>query len=629
MIKSLEIQRSEPLVGSAVFGSTGAYMKIVGIAKGELEPKNLANRPIADIDNTPCNAQGKVEYQTDTFVLRPSDPTKGNRRILYVVVNRGNKQLFHRIADAESDENDFQNLADLGNAFPLNRGYTIVWSGWDSTAPKAGARLVLTSPVATEAGQPITKLIRDEFAIGMRPRGDETLKLSYEAADLNPSRSRLTVRRHQNVERREVPRDRWEFADAKTVRMLPAGSTPEVGATYELHYPTKNPPLLGVGFAATRDLVSYLRYDPAGQAVTGGPISHVLAIGFSQGGRYLRDHVSQGFNRDVEGRRVFDGVLAHTAGVGRVFLNERFGQPFRTCTRHEDHDFPENAFPFSTASLSDPITGLSGSLFRGDGSDPLFIQTNTSTEYWQKGASLLHTDPQGERDVRLPPNARVYLVAGTQHGGHAGLVSKPNNKAVNPNNPHSPMPVLRALLAALDEWVVSGRPPPDSRVPTLADHTLLAPDATGFPSLPEVGIAREVNQFGPPGDWVHPTPPPRVYRPLVCKVDADGNEIAGVRTPDIAVPLGTYTGWNLYKSPFPDGELADRMGSFIAFATTRAEREKIADPRPSLVERYGNRARYVAKVREASETLVRERLLLPEDAARYVERADTETRLTT
>jgi hypothetical protein len=218
------------------------------------------------------------------------------------------------------------------------------------------------------------------------------------------------------------------------------------------------------------------------------------------------------------------------------------------------------------------------------------------------------------------------MIAGTQHAGHAGLVSKPNKKAANPNNPHNPMPVLRALLAALDEWVVAGRPPPDSKVPALADGTLVAPDATGFPCLPQVGIAHDVNRFGPPGDWVHPVPASRCYRPLVCKVDSDGNEIAGVRTPDIAVPLGTYTGWNLYKAPFPDGALADRMGSFIAFRTTRAEREKTGDARESLVERYGDRPRYAAKVRAAADALVHDRLLLPEDAAQYAERAAAETR---
>ena len=627
MINSLQIQRREPLAGGAVFGEVGAYVKLIGVARGELDPDAPGNRQIADIDKAPHNANGKVEYETDVFILRPADPIKGSARILYVATNRGNKQLFHRLAHAKPDGNDFDTVTDLGDAFPLLRGYTILWSGWDPTVSKADGRMVLTAPVATEGGRTIVEVIRDEFAVGMRPRSGETFKLSYEAADLDSSHIRLTMRRHHNDMRREIPRSHWEFADAGNVRLLPAGTMPELGAIYEIHYPAKNSPITGIGFAATRDVVSYLRYDPAAQAVTGGAINHTLAIGISQAGRYLRDHISQGFNRDEEGRRVFDGVLAHIAGVGRVFLNQRFAQPFRTCSQSLDHDFPENAFPFSTATVADPITGRTSSLFSGDGSDPMFMQTNTSTEYWQKGASLLHTDPLGERDLQLPPNARIYLIAGTQHGGKPGLVSKPGDETVNANNPHDPMQVLRALLVALDEWVVTGRLPPESRIPSLAERTLVPPEATGFPRLPGAGIASEVNQFGPPGDWVHPAPASRCYRPLVCKVDADGNEVAGVRTPDITVPLGTYAGWNLFKPPFPDGALADRTGSFIAFAATRAQREKTGDQRKSLSERYRNRAEYVAMVQEAAAALVGERLLLPEDAARYVERARAETRI--
>jgi hypothetical protein len=352
----------------------------------------------------------------------------------------------------------------------------------------------------------------------------------------------------------------------------------------------------------------------------------VIAIGISQGARYLRDHISQGFNRDERGRRVFDGVLAHIAGVGRLFFNTPFGQPARTNTQHEDHDFPENAFPFSAASMADPITGASGSLFRGDGSDPLLIQTNTSTEYWQKGASLLHTDPLATRDVALPDNARVYLIAGTQHAGRAGATTDPGPD-VNARNPHDPMPALRALLVALDEWVVSGRAPPASRVPTVADGTLVMADKIAFPVIPNAAIVRIANPVSPPGDWVDPTPSPQTYRVLVPEVDADGNEVAGIRLPDIAVPLGTYTGWNEYRAPYPAGELADRDGSYFPFAADKASREAAGDPRLSIAERYADREDYVARVQAAAAARVRERLLLQEDAQRYVEHARREARV--
>ena len=265
--------------------------------------------------------------------------------------------------------------------------------------------------------------------------------------------------------------------------------------------------------------------------------------------------------------------------------------------------------------------GKRGALFRGDVSDPLLIEVNTSTEYWQKGASLLHTDPLGKSDVKLPANARVYMVAGTQHGGRAGLSTAPGQCA-NPRNPHSPAPALRALIVALDEWVSTGKAPPASQVPTLATRTLVAPDATGFPELPGAQVARFGNKLELFGDWKNPQPDTaKAYTTLVSKVDPDGNELAGIRLPDIAVPLATHTGWNMYKAPFTEGELCDRDGSYFAFAKTRAERATSGDPRPALEERYAGQADYVNKVIKAASALVKARLLLQEDAEAYAQAA--------
>ncbi|MEA3154752.1 MAG: hypothetical protein QOK44_2341, partial [Betaproteobacteria bacterium] len=335
-----------------------------------------------------------------------------------------------------------------------------------------------------------------------------------------------------------------------------------------------------------------------------------------QSGRFLRDFVRDGFNQDVASRKVFDGVMAHTAGVGGVFLNEPFAQPNRTSTQHEDHTFPENAFPFSTARMSDPLTGKTGALFRNDGYDPLWMETNTSTEYWQKGASLLVTDPLGTRDVELPRNARSYLLAGTQHNAVAWMTST-RGLCVNARNPHSPTPLQRALFVALDRWV-DGKVPPVSRTPRIKDGTFTIADKLKFPAIPGVQVARQMHEIGIITDWTRPdVETTKLYRALVPQVDADGNEIAGVLLPDIAVPLATYTGWNLYREPFPEGELCDRDGTYAPFARTRAEREGRGDPRLSLEERYGSHAAYVRRYDEAVEQLVRDRLLLPEDAQRY------------
>ena len=607
MIISVDIQSIEPLADGAPFGASGAYERVTGIARGEVDPAAPGNKDIALIDKAPRNARGMVEYSTDIFILRPTDPAKGNGRLLYEVNNRGRKMLFGNIADGPQGVNDPRTMADVGNGFPMRKGWTIVWSGWDPDAPRANKGLGLTAPVATDDGQPIIQTVREEWVSGTRGGALENFKLSYEAASLGQDRARLTMRERAADQPQELASDQWLFVDAKSIT-LRDGIKARPGFLYEFTYEAKNPKVQGLGFAATRDFVSWLRHDPKAVEVTGRPVTHALAIGFSQAGRYLRHHITAGFNRDEQGRKVFDGIHSHIAGVGRLFFDMPFGQPARTNTQHEDHTFPESWFPFSTATLDDPLTRQKGSVLRGDGSDPLLIETNTSTEYWQKGASLLTTDPLGTKDVALPENSRAYMIAGTQHGGRAGATTDagPN---VNPRNPHNPMPAVRALLVALDEWVVSGKAPPPSRVPTLSDRTLVEADQTGFPAIEGAAVVKVTNQVAPAGDWVKPKVPARTYRTLVSRVDPDGNEVAGIRLPDIAVPLAAYTGWNEYKAPYPVGEIADRDGSYFAFSPAK------------IAQRYKNRADYVAKVQEAVDALKKDRLLLQEDADMYLDKA--------
>ena len=281
---------------------------------------------------------------------------------------------------------------------------------------------------------------------------------------------------------------------------LPSGALPEPGSIYELRYTATKPRVLGIGFAATRDIVSHLRNSATGRDLLGRQPTHALAFGISQAGRYLRDHLAQGFNRDETGARVFDGVFTHVAGIGRVFCNTEFGQPARTRTWHEDHGFPEVEFPFAT-----------GALLRGDDSDPKVIETNTSTEYWQKGASLLHTDPDGTRDVALPANVRGYYLPGTQHGGKAGM-PRDAGPCTNPRNWHDPMPAIRALLVALDEWVANGREPPPSRLPRIADGTLVRAAAVAWPKLAPLVPPRAANDVVALGDWTDPQAPTRAGR---------------------------------------------------------------------------------------------------------------------
>ena len=628
MLTEIRITAVEPFAEGASFGDSGAYERVRGTFKGELDPSDARNKVIVNIDKAPRNAAGRVEYDGEFFILRPVDAARGSGKILYDVLNRGRKGMHTRFMDARpptpAEANDPRTLAHAGNGLLLRRGYTLAWSSLDPDAPRSNNGMALTSIFA-----PIERVIRDEIVPDTRVRAPagknvpkwKTLRLSHEAASLDQSRARLTQRRAEADPRVEIPASGWQYVNAREIALLPEGTNPAPGTLYEIHYPAKNPKVLGAGFAAVRDLVSFLRSDRSADNPARPGIKAALAFGSSWSGRFLRDFIHQGFNQDESARKVFDGVFSHIAGGGGVFLNYEFGQPVRTSTQHEDRAFPETQFPFSAARMRDPHSGSTDGLFRNDGFDPLLIETNTSTEYWQKGASLLTTDPLGERDIELPANSRVYMVAGTQHGGTAGMRPTPG-PCVNPRNPHNPNPALRALLVALDEWVSEGREPPASRVPRLGAGTLVTPAQLRFPAIPGMQKAVRMNEIRLLRDWIAPdVDVAKVYGARVPQIDADGNETSGIRLPDIAVPLASYTGWNLYKPPFPEGELCDRNGSYFPLAATRAQREAKNDPRPSLEERYGSHAGYVRQVEEAARELVAERLLLQEDAERLAERA--------
>ncbi|MFI4947623.1 MAG: alpha/beta hydrolase domain-containing protein [Alphaproteobacteria bacterium] len=602
------------------FGAAGAYVRLKGVARGMLDPQAAANRGIVDLDRAPTNAAGLVEYATDFDILSPKDPERGSGILVYDVPNRGSKRIFTLLDDVvpadPARNNDPRTEEDAGLGFLLGRGYSIVWSGWDPGAPRINNNLGADFPAVLDEGKPVTSRIRDEFHFGTRAPGDGSVRrLSYPAASTNQPAARLTVRDRESDRRTEIGRDQWEFIDERSIRLVPEGRKFASIKIYELWYEATGAKVLGIGYASVRDLVSFLRYQ--GGIPELGEIRHALAFGVSQSGRFLRHFLELGMNADAAGNRVFDGVFSHVAGAGKVFANHRFGMPGRTATQHEDRLYPENWFPFSMARTADPVSGRTGGLLGAAATDPKVIETNSATEYWQKGASLIHTDPGIGRDLALPGNARAYLIAGTQHGGRPGVDPRPG-PCVNPRNPHSATPALRALFVALEEWVTKGTLPPPSRVPALAAGTAVSAERVRMPEVPGFAVPPGANPIVPPVDWVDPpeTSPPAPYATYVSAVDGDGNEVSGILLPPIAVPLGTYTGWNLYRAQ-PD-ELADRDGSLIPFAGTRAEREAAGDPRSSIAERYRTREAYAARVEAAAAALVAERLLLPADAEAYV-----------
>ena len=595
-VTRLEVIETLPFADGASFGAAGAYVRVRAVAHGELDPAAAGNAGIALLDRAPRNARGMVEYDTDVEIMRPAEASRGSGVLLFDVPNRGNKYVTSWLDDAREPPggmlNDPRSLADAGNGFVFRRGYTVVWAGWQPEAPAANFGMRIRVPVATEGGLPIVQRIRHEFIVGTRgPEGSFRFGLPYPAADMQ--NATLYVRAAEAEPRVAVPAEGWRWVDRRTIQLMPYGTPALPRHIYDLVYEATAPTVNGIGFAAVRDVVAYVRKQEGSRAA--------LGFGVSLSGRFLRHFLDLGMNRDEQGGRVFDGVLPHIGGAGKVFANHAFAQPGRTATQHEDRFYPENWAPFGYGA---------GGLVRDEAVAPKVIESNTSTEYWQKGASLVHGEGA------LPAGVRMMMVAGTQHGGHFGTAGTTGACAWG-RNPSSSGPALRAMLVNLEDWVVRGVTPPDSLVPRVADETGAAAAGVRMPAVAGVTWAPRDNAIGGVVDWVSPPGAPvGVMGTVVSAVDGDGNEVAGLRLPHVAVPLGTYTGVNVYRDM--PGELCDRDGMYVPFARTRAEREAAGDPRLSLQERYSGRADYVARVSAVVDRLVGARLLLAEDGAAYV-----------
>ncbi|OLB96593.1 MAG: hypothetical protein AUH30_12385 [Candidatus Rokubacteria bacterium 13_1_40CM_68_15] len=632
-VTRVEISRREPFAEGQTFGTAGPYEKVVGRFFGELDAAHALNAGIVDIDRAPRNARGRVEYSADFYILKPVDLAKGNGAIFYDVNNRGNKNLLYQLNSARR-ANDPTTAGDAGNGFLMRHGFTVVWSGWIPGLPATNDNLRITVPVATADSTPIEQPVWDEFLFNAK--GEVRALLTFPATSTDQGQATLMVRETNTAAPTILPRERWEFVDQRSIQLVPEGTAFQPGVIYQLVYRAANPPVAGIGFAATRDLVSFLRHESAATnplVVAGKPaITRALAHGTSQSGRYLRDFVHRGFNEDEGGRIVFDGMNPHIA-TARLFLNQRFAQPNRAFSMgHGFLGYLDVGFPFAYETQGDPISGkVDGILSRcaARGNCPKIVHTVSSTEYWQGAQSLVATDPLGRQDAKIPDSVRIYLIAGTQH---VGFPTMPAGVCSTPHNPIDLRPALRALTLALDRWVKDGTPPPGSRYPTIADATLVSGEHFTFPKIP--GLAppaapapRLRFDYGADSErgLIGRVPPdllPRPYVALVPKVDADGNEIAGVRLPDVAVPLATATGWALRTaSAGAAGELCYLDGSVVPFPKTAAERQARSDPRASRDERYRDQAEYVAKVGQAAALLERGGYLLAEDVQRIVERA--------
>jgi hypothetical protein len=513
-------------------------------------------------------------------------------------------------------------------------------------------------PVAVNAdGSPITGRVRAEYILtAPRATVNITAPPAYEAASLDNAGAVLTRRVHQGDARERIDNGKWRFADCSSA---PFPGKPDAAKVcleggfdtdhiYELVYTGKNPTVAGIGFAATRDFAAFLRGDAAVGSTAVNPlaggIDNALIFGSSQSGRWIRTFIHLGFNESESHKRVFDGAIPHKAS-NRGAFNVRFAQPNRLSgTQHTEAQYPGQESPQTFDVSTDPIAGVTGGQLercRKSQTCPRITATFTDTEYWEAMMALNTTDAAGKKDLAMPPEVRLYFFAGTQHGGGDALQQPP---AVQPKPPlacqlavnsNSFFPAQRALLVGLRDWVVSGKEPPASTYPSIARKSLVPIAEINFPYVPAShfspqGVAaqrvhldrgpafREVDIVGVMAE------PPQVgaaYPLLVPQVDPDGNHIDGLRNTAVQVPLGTYTGWNVRKAGFSEGDSCDLIGAFIPFFRTKVERIAAEDPRPSLEERYPTHDVYVEKVTAAAARLVAGRFLLPEDADLLVSQA--------
>ena len=620
MATKLEIHARARVLDGQAFGAAGAYEKIAGTMRFSADPSHSLHQRIVDIALAEKNAQGQVEYSADFYLLKPADPSKGNKRLLLDVVNRGRKVALGMLNSAPRVP-DPTTAEEFGNGFLMRHGYTVAWVGWQADVPRRDGLMALDVPRARGVSGFIRCEMRPNKRVETLPLADR-YHIPNPTLDLNDPQARLLVKEHAGAPAIEVPRSAWRFSDPGHIA-LEGGFTP--GAIYDVIYRSAEPPVVGLGFLAVRDAGAWLRRaDAASGNPCAGTLERAYLFGVSQTGRFLRHMLHLGLDEDERGRMVFDGVIPHIAGARRGEFNLRLGQPSLNA-KEAVGDLP----PFHDAQLFARLRQRASVL-------KIFL-TNSSAEYWRGDASLIHTDAEGSRDAEPAEFVRIYLLAGTQHtpGALPPLEADANtgDRGQQRFNIVDYAPLMRAALVNLDRWVSDGVTPPASAFPRLADGTAVQAEtlAAFFQSIPGVRFPDRISRprqldFGPEierGIAQYPAKAGASYRTYVSALDADGNETAGIRGAELLAPLATYAGWNL-RNPEQGaaGDLMQMMGSTLAFPRTRAEREQKRDPRASIEERYGSRAGFLGAVREVAQKLVANRHVLAEDVDAIVERAD-------
>jgi len=615
----VEIATRVDVLNGRAFGNVGPYEKLRGTAHFAVDPANEHNRIIADIDLAPRNSEGKVEFSADLFILKPKDSSRGNGVVFFDIINRGRLRLLSQFALGEVS-NDPESEAHFGDFSLLEQGYTLVAVGWQFDVADRDGLVGLNAPIATENGRTITGWMRHWFIPTAASDSFEYVTgyntAAYPPLDVEAAHYRLTEREGAISARRLIPREEWQFG-----KMVDGGVVPDVnfltlkggfkpGITYEVMYETQNPPVQGLGLAAIRDMASAMKYDPEIVA----PGRYAYMYGSSQTGRAIRQIIHEGFTIDEQGRKAFDAAFVNTGGTGEGSFNERFARP------NHLGQFTGTRFPIQYRTTTDPVSGKQEGLGSRipAGLEPKIFFFDTSSEYWDRGrvAAMRHTSFGGTEDEPDAPNVRVFLASGTRHG--SGSVPPNENGGQFLPNTLNYRWLHRGLLSALDSWVREGNEPPASRHPTHADGTLVWQRDLQFPAVPGVQWPTSV-----PGGFRMDQPGPFSALPfLVSALDADGNEVGGIRLPEQEVPLATFTGWQFRSERIGSPRtLIHLAGSYIPFARTAAERESNKDPRLSIEERYSGRTDYLAEVEAVAERLAQERYILQVDIPLIVEQA--------
>ena len=628
----LDMTRREPVLDGAAFKGTGgtgsAYEKIEGVLHFSSDPAARPNEPIADLGLAPRNARGLVEYSADFYLLRPLDG--GRHRLLLDVPNRGRK-IALGMFNSTPRSNDPTSREDFGNGFLMRHGYTVAWIGWQPDVPRRDGMMAMTVPRVPGVSERMRCEFRPNARVDMLPLADR-YHIPHPVARLDDPEAELHVREHADAPAVTVPRSAWRFPDTGSIA-LDGGFQP--GRIYDCYYRAQDPPVVGLGFTAVRDTASFLRWGTAAEGnPCAGTIDRSYVFGVSQSGRFLRHLLYLGLDEDEAGRFVWDAVIPHVAGARRGEFNCRFGQPSLNAVHAVG-----SLFPFTDGEQDDPVTGQRDALLRrlaGRAKPPRIFTINTSAEYWRGDGSLVHTDVGGTRDVTPPAHVRQYLFAGSQHtpGALPPPAADPNTggRGFHPFSVVDYSPLLRAALVNLDRWVAEDLEPPPSAVPRLADGTAVAAETIRevYAGIPGARFPDHVQRpqrlhFGPAVERGLATLPPKLGAPFVTfvsAVDGDGNERAGIRPPELRVPLATFMGWNpRHPDQGAPGDIMAMMGSTLAFARTAPDRGRTGDPRASIEERYTNREGYLARVRQDAGAMVAARQLLAEDVDAVVERA--------